>query len=163
MAPAETTTPSNPPSFLEIVAKKGRLTSLYEAQDMAEIVFRTMRDLMDRDLIEQVSTQLGDTAAYEGKNKVLGRSVASLWKDSNPLVAWLSRIRPPFSQTAPGGIDDELFLKRVEREGGMPRTTTAATVVQAVFVAVKPMLSQDCATAVESRLPGKVKAIWQMI
>lgn len=158
-----TSTPSTVnQSFLEKVAAQGRLTSLYEAQEMAEIVFRTMRDLMNADLIERVENQLSGITAHTSENKTLQGSVADLWQDSNPLVGWLSRIRPPFARKAPGGINDQLFFTRVQREGGMPRTTTAPTVVKAVFTATKEELSDDCVSAIANCLPGKIRQLWQM-
>ena len=149
------------PSFLEKVAVKGRLTSLYEAQEMAEIVFRTMRDLMDVDLIRWIEDQLSEAEIHPSGNKTLQGTVADLWLDSNPLVGWLSRIRPAFAQGAPGGISDQLFLVRVRREGGMPRTTTAPTVVKAVFMATKAELTDDCIGAIADCLPGKIRSLWQ--
>lgn len=149
-------------TFLQKVALKGNLTSLYEAKEMSEIVFRVMRDMMDAPLIEAIAADLS-TAAHRGKNKTLTGPIAQLWNDSNPVVGWLSRIRTAFSQSGPGGIDDQLFIKRVRLEGGIPKNTTAPEVVKAVFAATKPELSEANVQAVATHLPGKIRVFWNQM
>ena len=157
-----TTQPKTDQSFLEAVARHGHLTSLYEAQEMAEVVFRTMRDLLDANAIDQIAAEL-DQPAHATDNKTLQASIADLWQDSNPVVGWLSRLRPPFAKQAPQGIDDRLFFTRVRREGGMPKTTTAPTVVKAVFAATKGKLSNECIQTIDASLPGKVRTLWASV
>ncbi len=63
--------------------------------------------------------------------------ITQLWKDNNPLVSWLSRLRSPLQ------FDAQLFIPRVEQEGGMPRGTDGETVIRAIFAATKQELSSD--------------------
>lgn len=146
-------------TFLQRVALQGNLTSLYEAKEMSEIVFRVMRDMMDAALIEAIAADLS-AAAHKGKNKLLTGSISQLWNDSNPIVGWLSRVRSAFSHEAPGGIDDQLFIKRVRLEGGIPKSTTAPEVVKAVFAATKLELSESNIQAVAAHMPGKIRVFW---
>lgn len=146
-------------TFLQKVALQGNLTSLYEAKEMSEIVFRVMRDLMDAPLIDAIANDL-NASAHKGKNKLLTAPIAQLWTDSNPVVGWLSRVRSAFSHQAPAGIDDQLFLKRVRLEGGIPKTTTAPEVVKAVFSATKAELSEENIQAVADHMPGKIQSFW---
>lgn len=145
-----TMTPNNF-AFLEKVKNNGHLEDIYDARDMTEVVYRTMRDLMPTQVIDQVEADL----------KKESNEISELWKDRNPLVAWLSRIRPPFQGEAPFAIDDELFIRRVEQEGGMPKGTNGQTVIKAVFKATKQELSQTRIDEIENFLPGKIKALWQ--
>lgn len=138
-------------AFLEKVKNNGHLEDIYDARDMTEVVYRTMRDLMPTQVIDQVEADL----------KKESNEISDLWKDRNPLVAWLSRIRPPFQGEAPFTIDDELFIRRVEQEGGMPRGTNGQTVIKAVFQATKQELSQTRIDEIKNFLPGKIKELWQ--
>jgi uncharacterized protein (DUF2267 family) len=142
-------------SFLETVMKRGNLQDLYEARDLTEIVYRTMRDLLDGETIDRVTDEM--TAPRQPGQDM----VADLWKDTNPIVGWLSRVRPPFSKEAPLGIDDNLFLRRIEQEGGMPRNTDPITVVKAVFVATKAELSETRRQEIAASLPGIIKTMWE--
>lgn len=138
-------------SFLEKVKVNGQLEDIYDARDMAEVVYRTMRDLMPTQVIDRVESDLQDDSS----------AISELWTDRNPLVAWLSSIRPPFKGEAPFTINDELFIRRIEQEGGMPRNTDGETVIKAVFSATKQELSQDIVNEIHNCLPGKIQELWQ--
>jgi len=146
-------------TFLRIVRDRGKLQDLYEARDMTEIVYRTMRDLMDRATIERVSNELGNQNAAPIRAG-MSFSVKDLWEDTNPLVSWISRLRPAFAKEAPYGINDKLFLRRLKLEGGMPAQTDPMTVTRAVFTATKAELSPECIQEVSECLPGVIKTIW---
>ncbi|MEM7553072.1 MAG: DUF2267 domain-containing protein [Cyanobacteria bacterium P01_A01_bin.84] len=145
--------------FLEKIMKSANLSDLYEARDLTEIVYRTMRDLMPRETIEGVESEL-HKEAVSTNNKALQNEIADLWKDSNPLVAWLSKIRPKFDKSAPWGIDDNLFITRIEREGGMPAGNNGVNVIKAVFAATKQELSQERVQEISDFLPGKIQELW---
>ncbi|ACB53519.1 hypothetical protein cce_4171 [Crocosphaera subtropica ATCC 51142] len=141
-------------SFLEKVMARANLTDIYEAREMTEIVYRTMRDLVPTKTIDNVASEL-NTKAVESNQKQLEEDIADLWKDTNPIVAWISRIRSPLD------IDDQLFIRRVEQEGAMPERTTGEIVVKAVFAATKEELSQERITELSGFLPGKIKEMWE--
>jgi uncharacterized protein (DUF2267 family) len=147
--------------FLEKVKVKGGLPDIYDARDITEVVFRVMRDVMTTAEADRVQAELHD-AALPTDEKALQMEVADLWKDRNPIVGLLSRIRPPLKGPAPLGIDSKLFLTRVDNEAGVPKITNAEIVVSAVFSATKDELSEERIEAVAQWLPeGKVRKIWQ--
>ncbi|MDJ0591580.1 MAG: DUF2267 domain-containing protein [Pleurocapsa sp. MO_226.B13] len=141
--------------FLEKVALKAELPDIFDARDLTNLVYRTMRDLMTTEASQAVESQLHDEAEEGAKNKRLQNEIADLWKDDNPLVAWLSKVRPPLK------FDDETFIFRIEKEGGMPRGTTGEKVINAVFSATKEELSEDTIKQVAEFLPGKIKDMWE--
>ncbi|MEM8504362.1 MAG: DUF2267 domain-containing protein [Cyanobacteria bacterium P01_D01_bin.1] len=146
--------------FLEKVMKKGNVSSLYEARDITEIVFRTMRDLMTTEAVEEVKEELH--TEISAANKTGQEEVADLWKDSNPIVRFLSQVRPKLK------FDDDTFLFRVDKEGGVPQTTDSnaertppETVVSAVFSATKDELSAEKVAEIADFMPGKIRTLWE--
>jgi uncharacterized protein (DUF2267 family) len=116
--------------FLQKVMVKGQLADIYDARDLTEVVFRTMRDLMATDTADRVAQELHQES-LPAAEKALQNEVSELWQDTNLLVRFLSRLRPPLE------FDDELFMRRIAQEGGLPRSTNAPTAIQAVFAATK--------------------------
>ena len=145
--------------FLMQVKHRASLENLYDAQEITEIVYRVMRDLMNHTMIEQVSDEMNSLAIQTSQQRLNGE-ISELWQDSNPLVRWLSHIRPAFDQEGPLGIDDQLFLKRVEMEGALPVHVAPLTAVSAVFAATKPELTPETQRQVANCLPGIVKTVW---
>ncbi|MEH2322789.1 MAG: DUF2267 domain-containing protein [Nostoc sp.] len=147
-------------SFLEKVMVKSGFADLYDARDFTEVVFRVMRDLMTTDTIDRVEAEL-HTQAVPTDEKALQLEVAELWKDTNPLVRFLSRIRQPLTGPAPIGIDSKLFLTRVANEGGVPGTVEPEQAVKAVFSATKDQLSQERIQEISGTLPDYVRELWE--
>ncbi|WP_017314857.1 DUF2267 domain-containing protein [Mastigocladopsis repens] len=147
-------------SFLEKVMVKSGFGDLYDARDFTEVVFRVMRDLMTRESIERVESELHQEAVPT-KEKALQMEVADLWKDTNPIVGFLSRIRQPLTGPAPIGIDSNLFLTRVANEGGLPPTIKREQAVKAVFSATKDELSQERIQEVAGCLPDRIRELWE--
>lgn len=147
-------------SFLEKVMVKAGFADLYDARDFSEVVFRVMRDLMTTDAIERVEAELHEEAVPT-KEKALQMDVADLWKDTNPIVGFLSRIRKPLRGPAPIGIDSNLFLTRVANEGGLPGTIEREQAVKAVFSATKDELSPERVQEIASWLPDRVRELWE--
>lgn len=147
-------------AFLTKVMTEGGLADPYDARDITDVVFRVMRDLMTNDTIEHVESEL-HKPVMETQEKALQMEVADLWKDTNPIVRFLSRIRQPLQGPAPIGIDDNLFITRVANEGGIPPNTSAERVIQAVFMATKDELSDDCIQEIAGWLPGRVCQLWE--
>ncbi|MBN8563762.1 MAG: DUF2267 domain-containing protein [Leptolyngbya sp. UWPOB_LEPTO1] len=147
--------------FLEKVALKGGFSDLYDARDVTEVVFRTMRDMMTNEAVEHVSEELHvpldegnpDRTLYTATP--LATEVSDLWEDTNPIVHFLSHIRPPLK------IKSETFLFRVRQEGGLQPNTSPEQVVSAVFSATKDELSQDRIQEVASFLPDEIRHLWE--
>jgi uncharacterized protein (DUF2267 family) len=141
--------------FLEKVALKAELPDIFDARDLTNVVYRTMRDLMPKEVSKTVQGELHDEIAENASNKRLQDEIADLWQDDNPLVAWLSKIRPTLK------FDADTFIFRIEQEGGLPRGTTGEKVINAVFSATKEELSADVTKQVAEFLPGKIKDMWE--
>ncbi|PSN10362.1 DUF2267 domain-containing protein, partial [filamentous cyanobacterium CCP5] len=147
--------------FLEKVRVKGSLPDLYDARDITEVVFRVMRDVMTTEESDRIEAELHESALPTDE-KAMQMEVADLWHDTNPLVSLVSRLRGPLKGEPPFGIDSELFLKRVDREGSVPKSTTASRVVGAVFAATKEELSPERIQEIVQWLPeGQVRQLWQ--
>ncbi|MEO0373356.1 MAG: DUF2267 domain-containing protein, partial [Cyanobacteria bacterium P01_A01_bin.17] len=141
-------------AFLEKVVLKGELPDIFEARDITTVVYRTLRDLMTTEAAKAVEADLHSDAT-RSSNARLPQEIAELWRDSNPLVQWLSSVRPPLK------IDADTFLFRIKQEGGIPRGTTSERVITAIFSATKEELPEDRAKQVADCLPGKIKEMWQ--
>jgi len=153
--------PNQHMSFLEKVMIKGNLGDPYDARDATEVVFRVMRDVMSTTDADQVEAEL-DEKAIDARDKSLQVNVAELWHDTNPIVSFLSRLRPPLKAKPPFGIDSTLFLTRVDNEGAIPPTSNGEIVTKAVFSATKDDLSDKNIEVVAKWLPeGKVRALWE--
>lgn len=140
--------------FLKKVMLKGNIPDIYDARDLTEIVFRTMRDLMGKEATQKVADELHTEAIHTDK-KAAREEISELWKDSNPLVRFLSEIRPSLN------FDDDTFLFRIEKEGGLPKATGPETVVKAVFSATKDELSAERIAEIKDAMPGKIKELWE--
>jgi len=141
--------------FLEKVKAKAGLEDIYDARDVTEVIFRTMRDVMTTDSSNRVSEELQGEQAVPGDNQMLQDDISQLWQDTNPIVALLSRIRPVLN------IKDETFLFRIRQEGGLQRGVEPEVVVSAVFSATKDELSQQRIEEIANALPGKISDIWK--
>jgi uncharacterized protein (DUF2267 family) len=147
-------------SFLEKVIVKAGFADLYDARDFTEVVFRVMRDLMTTQAIDRVEAELHEEVVPT-KEKALQMEVADLWKDTNPIVGFLSRIRQPLRGPAPVGIDSNLFLTRVANEGALPPTVEPEQAVKAVFSATKDELSSERIQEIANVLPDRVRELWE--
>lgn len=147
--------------FLEKVQLKAGLSDLYDARDITEVVFRTMRDMMTNEAVDRVSEELHEPLDEGNPDRTLytatplATEVSDLWQDTNPLVHFLSRVRPPLK------IKSDTFLFRVRQEAGMQRTTSPEQVVEAVFSATKDELSADRIQEVASFLPDEIREMWE--
>ncbi|NEP20055.1 MAG: DUF2267 domain-containing protein, partial [Leptolyngbya sp. SIO4C1] len=142
-------------AFLEKVKLKGNLGDLYDARDVTEVVYRTMRDLMSTDSADRVASELHEDTLPEASEKALHEDLAKLWQDTNPLVRFLSNIRPPLK------FDDDTFFYRIKQEGSIPESTGPKTVVKAVFSATKEELSAERVKEIAGVLPGEVRELWE--
>ncbi|TAF12255.1 MAG: DUF2267 domain-containing protein [Nostocales cyanobacterium] len=149
--------------FLEKVMAKSGLTDIFDARDLTEVVFRVMRDLMTTEAADRVEAELHEPAEIT-EDKSLQLEIADLWHDTNPIVAFLSRVRPPLQPTGIfRGIDSDRFLFRVANEGGMPPNVTVEEVVKAVFSATKEELSPERIQEISTWLPDKMRQLWEEV
>ncbi len=147
-------------SFLEKVMQQGGLADPYDARDMTEIVYRVMRDMMTTEAADRVESELHEKA-METDEKVLQMEISDIWKDSNPIVRFLSRVRPPWQGPGIFKIDSDRFLFRVANEGGQP-IVDREKVIKAVFSATKDELSEERIQEIAGWLPeGRVRELWQ--
>jgi uncharacterized protein (DUF2267 family) len=147
-------------SFLQKVMANGGLVDPYDARDITEVVFRVMRDLMTTDASDRVESELHEEI-LETEEKALQMQVSDLWKDTNPIVGFLSRLRPPLKGPGLLGIDSERFVTRVQNEAGMPPTVNPNQVIKAVFSATKDELSAERIQEISVCLPDQISELWQ--
>ncbi len=142
------------PAFLEKVMSQANLPDIFDARDNAVVVFRTMRDLMPKEAIQRVASQL-QVEAISSNNKALQYKISDLWMDTNVLVRFLSSIRAPLK------IDSDTFIFRIQQEGSLPKNIAPETLIEAVFSAMKAELSAEGSQEIDRYLPDRVKQIWQ--
>ena len=135
--------------FLQKVQTQAELPDIYDARDISVIVFRTMRDLMTTEVSSQVASDLASSNEKPDPDEI-----GELWKDNNPLVAFLSQIRPPLV------FDGDTFIFRVNQEAGVPKGVAAETVIKAVFCATKEELSTQRVKEIAGFMPDKIKVMW---
>jgi uncharacterized protein (DUF2267 family) len=152
-------------SFLEYVMVEGGFADPYDARDFTEVVFRIMRDLMTTDAADRVADELHEEIMPTDE-KALQLEVTDLWKDRNPLVGFLSRVRPPWQGSGIFKIDSDRFFFRAANEGGLERSPEdedgeRKQAVKAVFTATKRELSPERIEEVASWLPENgVRELW---
>lgn len=132
-------------AFLEKVMQRASLPDIYDAKDITTVVFRTMRDLMTTETDQETEAAFKDA------------DIANIWRDDNPIVSFLSRFRPPLE------IDEELFLRRIKQEGGVPKNVTAEAVVIAVFSAARESISPEQAQEISKVLPAGLRIMWEQV
>ncbi|MEM9927692.1 MAG: DUF2267 domain-containing protein, partial [Cyanobacteria bacterium P01_D01_bin.50] len=103
---------------------------------------------------ERVSQELHEPVE-PAQDKSLQNEIADLWKDTNPIVAFLSKVRPPLK------IESDTFLFRIRQEGGLQKDVDEQMVVKAVFSATKDELSQERIKEIQEFLPDTVRQLWQ--
>lgn len=147
-------------SFLEKVMVQAGLADLYDARDITEVVFRTMRDMMTNEATDHVAQDLHSPATDDAHEKpasptTISDDVSDLWRDTNPIVHFLSRVRPPLV------IRDTTFLFRIRQEGSLPPNVEPEQAIKAVFAATKDELSSDRIQEISEFLPGTIRELWQ--
>ncbi|MGF1522272.1 MAG: DUF2267 domain-containing protein [Leptolyngbyaceae cyanobacterium] len=140
--------------FLEKVMIRGELEDIFDARDLAEVVFRTMRDLMPTEAIDRVSSELAEPALATDE-KTLQQDVADLWEDTNPIVSFLSQLRPALE------FDSKTFLFRIKQEGGLQQNISPEQATAAVFTAAKAELSPERVEEIAGFLPVGIRELWE--
>ncbi|MBD2463695.1 DUF2267 domain-containing protein [Oscillatoria sp. FACHB-1407] len=153
-------------SFLEKVMVDGGFADPYDARDFTEVVFRVMRDLMTTEAADRVEGELHEDVMPTNE-RALQFEIADLWRDTNPLVNFLSRVRPPWHGPGVFNIDSDRFFFRVANEGGFERgfehkDADRKRAVGAVFAATKRELSPERIQEIASWMPeGGVRELWE--
>lgn len=148
-------------SFLEKVMLQSGLADPYDARDITEVVFRTMRDMMTNEAVDDVAEELRSPLIEGNKDKTLytatplATEIEDLWQDTNPIVHFLSRVRPALN------IRDTTFMFRIKQESSLPASVEPEQVVKAVFSATKDELSPERIQEIAEFLPGTVLQLWQ--
>ena len=132
-------------AFLEKVMQKANLPDIYDARDITIVVFRALRDLMTTEAAEKTQEAFDD------------EQIALLWKDDNPIVAALAKLRPPLK------VDTKTFLRRIQQEGGVPKGASPEGVVIAVFSTVREELPPERLKEISTFLPDGLKVMWEQI
>ena len=135
--------------FLQKVQTQARLPDIYDARDISIIIFRTMRDLMTTEASNQIASDLASSSEKPDPDEI-----GELWKDNNPLVAFLSKVRRPLI------FDGKTFIFRVSQEAGVPKGIAPETVIKAVFSAVKEELSTQRIQEIAKFMPDEIKIMW---
>jgi uncharacterized protein (DUF2267 family) len=156
--------PEHQMAFLEKVMLNGKLSDPYDARDLTNVVFRIMRDLMTTEAADRVEAELHEEAVAPEATDVKALQeleVSDLWKDTNPIVGLLSRVRPPWQGPGIFKIDSDRFLFRVANEGGLPPERDVEQLVKAVFEATKAELPEERIHEIAEWMPeGRVAQLW---
>ena len=145
--------------FLDKVMVLANFADVFDARDITEIVFRVMRDVMTTEAAERVEQEL-HKEALPTNDKALQMEISDLWHDTNPIVGFLSKVRPPWKGPGIFNIDSDRFLFRVANEGGLPPNIDREQAVKAVFAATKDELSPERIQEIASWLPDHVRHLW---
>lgn len=141
--------------FLEKVKLQANLKDIDEARRATEVLFRTMRDVMPTEAVERVADELDEADDRREEAGIVDKvEVEDLWEDTNPLVSFLSKIRPVLK------IKPENFLVRLRQEANLPGAD-AETIVKAIFSATKEELSEERIQEISAFLPGEIQEMWQ--
>lgn len=139
--------------FLEKVMIRANLEDVFDARDATEVVYRTMRDMMTKEASDRVAAELHEEMEAT-EDKALQNEIADLWKDTNPITRWLSRVRPPLE------IKSGTFLFRINQEAGLPRAVGAESLIKAVFESTKEELSEERIQEIATFLPDEIRQLW---
>ncbi len=142
--PAKSISPAEQ-AFLEKVMQRSSIPDIYDARDITIVVFRALRDLISTEASERTEADLSD------------EQITKLWKDDNPIVAALSKLRPPLN------VDTETFLRRIKQEGGVPKNVTPEAAVIAVFSTVREELPPERVKEIAKFLPDGLKVMWEQV
>ena len=154
-------------SFLEYVMVEGGFADPYDARDFTEVVFRIMRDLMTTEAADRVADELHEEMLPTDE-KALQMEVTDLWKDTNPIVGFLSRVRPPWQGPGIFKINSDRFFFRAANESGLERMPEdkdkeRKQAVKAVFTATKRELSEERIAEIATWLPEDgVRELWDL-
>ena len=137
--------------FLEKVMNRSNLENMNEAQVATNALFRIMRDMVTRDTSDKVAEELRQ------EEPLADMELKDLWKDTNPMVSFFSRMSP----ARPLNIKPGTFMLRFKQEGALPESANREQVVKAVFSATKEELSQERIAEISGFLPDQICQMWE--
>ena len=138
-------------AFLEKVLDRSNLKTENEAQVATNIVFRILRDMVTPETSDKIADEL------RKEEPIADMELKDLWKDTNPMVSFFSRISPIQKLNLSPGV----FMTRLKQEAALPEDADAQTVVKAVFSATKEELSQERVQEITDSLPTEMSQLWQ--
>lgn len=138
-------------SFLEKVISRSNLKTENDAQVATNIVFRILRDMVTPETSDNIADELRKEAP------TADMEIKDLWKDTNPMVSFFSRLSP----IQPLKLSPGLFMTRLKQEAALAEDADAQTVAKAVFSATKEELSQERVQEIANSLPDEISQLWQ--
>ena len=138
-------------SFLEKVVADSNLQTINEAQVATKVVYRILRDMLSKDQIDEVASELEKEAPQADME------IKDLWKDTNPMVSFFSQFSPVQKISHSPGV----FKLRLSQEGALPSNCDPENVAKAVFKATKDELSQEQIQNVSRSLPDDMRQMWE--
>lgn len=138
-------------SFLDKVVERSDLQTINEAERAANIVFRTLRDMMSNAVDRRIEDDLRARASESEQE------AADLWHDPNVMVAFFSRLSPIQNLHIRPGT----FMLRLQQEGSLPEGVSPEEVTQAVFSATKEILSPERSQEIVGLLPDQIRQLWE--
>lgn len=138
-------------TFLERVMARSNLSTVNQAQVATNVVFRILRDMLTPETADRVSDEL------HKEEPSADMELKDLWKDTNPMVSFFSRLSPirPLKQSA--GV----FKTRLDQEAALPDQADPERVAKAVFSATQEELSPERNAEIASYLPEDVRQMWE--
>jgi uncharacterized protein (DUF2267 family) len=138
-------------SFLERVIERSNLETENQAQVATKVTFRILRDMVTPEESDQIADDL------RKEDPAADMEIKDLWKDTNPMVSFFSRLSP----VQPIKIGPGVFRTRLKQEGALPDYADPENVAKAIFSATKEELSPERVQELSTILPDELGQWWQ--
>lgn len=118
------------------------------------MVFRTVRELMPLEASDRVAGEL-QKVTLQADDKPPHHEIASLWKDTNPLVRFFRRLRPAYQR------EPDTFLFGIRQKAWVASGVDPEAVIKAVFSATKDELCPETIQEIACFLQGEIRRMWE--